>query len=52
MDFLICTITWLQLAVGYALAFGDAGGLGQFAGTTFFFGTDIPDPTRNKDKQH
>ena len=47
VNFLICMTTWLT--VGYALAFGDTGGLGQFAGTTFFFGTGILDLTRKKD---
>jgi len=40
VDFLISTITWL--AFGYALALGDRGDLGDFAGTTRFFAVDLP----------
>ena len=42
IDFLITTISWLTF--GYALAFGEAGGLGGFAGTSKFFAQGIGTP--------
>jgi len=43
VDFLICTMTWL--CMGYAFAFGERGALGDFAGTSYFFGIDLPSAT-------
>jgi len=39
IDFLICTMTWFTL--GYGIAFGDRGGVGDMWGTTKFFAEDM-----------